>query len=140
MGSYSIYFERDAARSHISRAEWLDALLHTPGVRRAGDATADPHGWIGYWVNPHGGPGQFHHNAYRAYDAEVFFADGGTWRRAIYWHSMYGRPGSEDGVVTFEAPPSNVDKESYPVSVAARALAERLGAELVGEDETAYEA
>src|SRR4051812_4373561 len=137
---YDVYFERDAARSHISRAEWLDALEHTPGVRRAGDATADPHEWVGYWVNPHGGPGQFHHNADRAYDAEVFFADERTWRRAIYWHSMFARPGSEEGVITFAAPPYTVDEAPYPVSVAARALAERLRAELVGEDETAYEA
>ena len=136
---YDVYFERDAARSHISRAEWLHALEHTPGVRRARDATADPHGWVGYRVNPHRGPSQFHLNADRAYDAEVFFAEEEMWRRAIYWHSMFGRPGSADGVVTFAAPPHGVDEASYPVSVAARALAERLRAELVGEDETAYE-
>ena len=139
MGGYSIYFERDAARSHIGLAEWLEALEQTPGVQRASEATADAHGWIGYWVNPSDGPYAFHHRSDRAYDAEVFFADGRGWRRAIYWNSMPGDSGLAEGVIAFDSPPSSADPVSYPVWVAAHALAARLRAELVGEDDTAYE-
>ncbi|MFO0956524.1 MAG: hypothetical protein U0800_03545 [Isosphaeraceae bacterium] len=62
----------------------------------------------------------------------MFIPESGRWQRAFYWHAL---PESKVGVVTFEGGLP----EGHPVWVAARALATCLGAELVGEDETAYE-
>jgi hypothetical protein len=134
---YAYYFERHGARSHLSLAEWRAALQVASGVRLVATPLDGLGDWIGYWVNPHGTPGgQFHDLPDRADDAEVLFPADGRWRRAFYWHR---RPEPGLGVVTFEGCPASVPRGEYPVWVAARALAALLGAELVGEDDTAYE-
>ena len=132
---YAIYFERDHARSHISLSEWQRALDETAGVRRADKETAEPD-WIGYYVNQHSTGAQFHDSPDRVNDADVFFPEHGRWKRAFYWSSL---PGTQCGVICFEDVPGSVDEAVYPVSVAAAALARRLNASLVGEDESAYE-
>ncbi len=135
--TYAYYFERDGARSHLSLAEWRAAVAAVPGVRLVASPEEGLGDWVGYWVNPHGVPGrQFHDLPDRADDAEVLFTDMGRWRRAFYWHR---RPEPGLGVVTFEDCPASVSRHEYPVWVTARALAVLLGAELVGEDSTAYE-
>jgi hypothetical protein len=135
--TYAYYFERDGARSHLSVAEWQAAVEAVPDVRPVAAPLEGLGDWVGYWVNPHGTPGrQFHDLPDRADDAEVLFPTEGRWRRAFYWHR---RPEPGLGVVTFEDCPASVSREEYPVWVAARALAALLGAELVGEDHTAYE-
>jgi hypothetical protein len=131
--TYAYYFERDGARSHLSLAEWRAAVAAVPGVR----PVASPQDGLGDWVNPGGRLGrEFHDLPDRVDDAEVLFPTDGRWRRAFYWHR---RPEPGLGVVTFEDCPASVSQDEYPVWVAARALAALLGAELVGEDHTAYE-
>jgi hypothetical protein len=135
---YAYYFERDHGRAHLALAEWLEAAAAVPDVRQVPTPCHGLGDWLGYLVNPHGTPdAEFHDRPERAYDAEVFFPDLGRWLRAFYWHA---RPEPGLGVVTFEGSiAAGVPAHEYPVWVAARALAARLGAELVGEDETAYE-
>lgn len=134
---HACYFERDGARSHLTLAEWRAAVAAVPGVRLAPAAQHDSGDWMGYWVNPAGEPGQqFHDLPDRVEDAEVYLPDEGCWRRAFYWHQ---RPEPDLGVVTFESVPETLSGESHPVWAAAQALARLLRAELVGEDETAYE-
>ena len=60
----------------------------------------------------------------------------GRWRRAFYWHQ---RPEPDFGVLTFEGSGGGLPRDIDPVWVATRALATLLGADLVGEDEMAYE-
>jgi hypothetical protein len=135
--TYAFYFERDKARSHLSLTEWRAAVTATPGVRLVSAPQEGLYDWIDYWVNPSGSSGQqFHDQPDRAEDAEVLFPVNGTWRRAFYWHQ---RPEPGLGVVSFEACPSSVPQAEYPVWIAAQALATLLGAELVGQDDTAYE-
>ena len=137
MAGYSYYFERAGAHSHLSLGEWVGAITAVPGVRPVEGNVAGLGSWLGYYVNPFGSPGgQFHDRPDRAHDAEVFFAETGRWLRAFYWHA---RPEPGLGVVTFDAGPVSVSSDAYPVWVAARALAKRLGVELVGEDETIYD-
>jgi hypothetical protein len=108
-----------------------------PGVRPVAGPLDGLGEWLGYYVNPHGMPGgQFHDRPDRAHDAEVYFPAAGRWLRAFYWHA---RPEPGLGAVTFEGCPASVSPDESPVWVAAHALAARLGAELVGEDDTAYE-
>jgi hypothetical protein len=134
---YAYYFDRDGARSHLSLSEWRAAVATVPGVQLVAAAREGLGDWIGYWVNPRGVPGrEFHDLPDRADDAEVLFPAESHWRRAFYWHR---RPEPELGVVTFEDCAASVSRDEYPVWVAARALAALLGAELVGEDRTAYE-
>jgi hypothetical protein len=134
---YAYYFERDCARSHLSLAEWAEAVAAVPGVRPVAGPLDGLGEWLGYYVNPHGMPGgQFHDRPDRAHDAEVYFPAAGRWLRAFYWHA---RPEPGLGAVTFEGCPASVSPDESPVWVAAHALAARLGAELVGEDDTAYE-
>jgi hypothetical protein len=134
---FAIYFQRTSSRIDISLTEWLAAVNHVEGVRQASDCTADPNDWVGYWVNPRGGPtGQFHHRPDRAFDAEVFFPDDARWRRALYWHAIRD---TDRGVITFEAGTRDAEKATYPVRIAAAALARLLDAELVDQDETFYE-
>lgn len=134
---YAYYFERDRARSHLSLAEWTAAVATVPDVRQVASPLDGLGDWLGYFVNPRGMPGrEFHDQPDRAHDAEVFFPVSGRWLRAFYWHARK-EPGF--GVVTFEGGPASVPPDEYPVWVAARALAARLGADLVGEDDTAYE-
>ena len=135
--SYSIFFQRTATRKDIALAEWLSAVDRVPGVRRANDATADPHDWVGYFVNPKVTSGQFHQRPDRAFDAEVFFPEEGRWRRALYWNLIRGS--SDHGVITFTDCPASVEQSRYPVGLAAAKLAVLLDAELVGEDDTFYE-
>jgi hypothetical protein len=130
---YAYYFERDRGRAHLTLAEWSQATAVIPGVRPVAAPRDQLSDWLGYYVDPHApSGGQFHDRIDRAHDAEVFVPESGRWLRAFYWHA--GRD-SGTGVVTFEGglPPA------HPVWEAARALAAHLGAELVGEDDTAYE-
>ena len=136
MSGYNYYFQRDRDRSHITLAEWQEAIRAVPGVRPAEPPKGMPLEWIGYYVNLRATDTQFHDLQDRVHDAEVFFPKLGGWRRALYWHA---RRSADWGVITFPAPPHAVPNEEYPVWIAAASLAERLGAELVGEDETAYE-
>ncbi len=134
---YPYFFERDGARSHISLAEWKSVLQAVADVRVVATPLQGLGEWIGYRVNPHGSPGsQFHDRPERESDAEVYFPESDRWFRAFYWHPL-SEPGL--GVVTFEGPPVNVAPEDYRVWVVAQALAQHLGAELVGENDTAYE-
>jgi hypothetical protein len=135
--THACYFERDGARSHLTLAEWRAAVAAVPGVRLAPAAQHELGAWMGYWVNPACEPGQqFHDLPDRVEDAEVYLPGEGRWRPAFYWHQ---RPESDLGVVTFESVPETLAGEPHPVWVAARALAQLLRAEVVGEDETAYE-
>ena len=134
---YAYYFERDCARSHLSLAEWAEAVAAVPGVRPVAGPLDGLGEWLGYYVNPHGMPGgQFHDRPDRAHDAEVYFPAAGRWLRAFYWHA---RPEPGLGAVTSRGArracrPTSPPSGSRPMRVAAR-----LGAELVGEDDTAYE-
>lgn len=135
---HACYFERDDARSHLTLAEWRAAVSVVPGVRLAPSPKHELGHWIGYWVNSAGEAGhQFHDLPDRAEDAEVYLPGEGRWRRAFYRHKQ---PEPDFGVVTFESIPETLAGEPHPVWVAARALAHLLGAEVVGEDETAHEA
>lgn len=134
---HAFYFERDGARSHLTLAEWRAAVAAVPGVRLATSPQHELGDWIGYWVNPAGEPGQqFHDLPDRVEDAEVYLPGEGRWSRAFYWHQ---RPEPDLGVVTFESVPETLSDEAHPVWAAARALAQLLRADLVGEGETAYE-
>ena len=135
--NYAYYFERDGARSHRSLVEWTKALVDVTGVRTVTEPLDGLGEWLGYYFNPHESPeGQFHNLPDRAHDADVYFPASDKWLRAFYWHA---RPEPGLGVVTFEACPGNVRPEEYPVWVAAKALAVRLRADLVGQDDTVYE-
>jgi hypothetical protein len=133
---YAYFFEREHAQSHLSLGEWEAALAAVAGVRRVSGPLDGLGDWIGYLVSPHASGGHFHDLPDRNHDAEVFFPASGRWRRAFYWHA---RPEPGRGVVTFEAPPGDVEPDEYPVWIAARALAARMKADLVGQDDTAYD-
>lgn len=134
---HACYFERDGARSHLTLVEWRAAITSVPGVRLTPSPQHDLGEWIGYRLNPAGEPGhEFHDLPDRAEDAEVYLPNEGRWKRAFYWHQ---RPEPNLGVVTFESVPEILSGEPHPVWAAAHALAQLLGVELVGEDETAYE-
>ncbi|MDR2880544.1 MAG: hypothetical protein LBV29_01395 [Azoarcus sp.] len=139
---YRYYFERDKARSHLSLDEWKKAIEVVPHVR----AVTNPRQGLGEWIgiryigNPHEVPvdkDAFQNRPERVNDAEVFFPDFDRWFRAFYWRPLTEHPGL--GVVTFESPPGDIAPEDYPVWVVAQELAKHLGAELVGENESAYE-
>jgi hypothetical protein len=133
---YAYYFERDGARSHLSLGEWEAAVAAVSGVRPVSGRLDGLGEWIGYLVNPHASDGQYHDLPDRNHDAEVFFPALGRWRRAFYWHA---RPEPGVGVITFEAPPGDTEPDESPVWVAARALAAIMKADLVGQDDTAYD-
>ena len=108
-------------------------MAAVPGVRPVADPLDGPGDWRGYCLNPHEPTGtRFHDRPKRTHDAEVYFPASGRWLRAFYWHARR-EPGF--GVVTFAGGPT----DGNPVWDAAWALAAHLGAELIGEDATAYE-
>lgn len=132
---YATYFDKPA-NDHITLSEWQSALALVPNVRPASDATADPHQWFGYTVNTLSKRRQFHHLPERQYDGEAYWPATQEWLRAFYWFDASERFGAGVGVINFETP----DEPSHPVWLAAQALADQLGAALVGEDDTKYEA
>jgi hypothetical protein len=133
---YATYFDKSAANDHITLDQWKSALKSVPNVRAASVATSDPNEWIGYTVNTLSKRRQFHDLSDRQYDAEVFCSPRQEWLRAFYWCDASDHSGAGVGIIILETP----GEVSDPLWLAAQALAHRLSANLVGENDTKYEA
>ncbi|MDX9724061.1 MAG: hypothetical protein RBU37_25155 [Myxococcota bacterium] len=115
---YEVHIERrsaDGALLPISSDEWSRAVAETEGVRLSE---------VELRVAAPRSPGDVVLPT-RAGDAEVYFSETDSWHLVFVWNARGG--------AFFSSHPSFLD-ENNPVRRAARALAQKLGAMLVGDD------
>lgn len=120
---YDLHIERhasDGGRSSIALSEWKSAVNETSGVRLAegSNQIANPRtGAILSVPNPGG-------------DAEVYLETEDEWRRVFSW--------SPSGRISFRFT-RDFDRPDNAIRVAARLLAQRLGAKIAGDEGEIYE-
>jgi hypothetical protein len=116
--AYEIHISRRTPGADIALAEWIEAVTQADHARLAeGDylVTLPETGQVFRFPNTGG-------------DTEVFFSIDGVWRRVFRWHA---------GRVSFVCPKDFDDEASHMRSV-ARALADALQANIVGDEGELY--
>lgn len=113
-----IHIERRS--TPITLAEWCDVIGRTENVRIADGKHTLTNPQTGELIT-FGNPGG---------DAEVYFPVEGTWQRVLRW--------SRRGTISFVAPPDFAEPCSH-LRRTAHALAQSLGASMVGDEGEIYD-